>query len=200
MREVRVYDLRRISMRSENDGSPGTFGGHAIVFGERTEIGNAQSWGFWEQVDAGAVDRAISEEHDVRLLLNHNPDHLLARTKSGTLTLEKKSKGLYVEAPLPNTTVGRDLAVLLERGDIDQMSFAFQIKAEKWESLDDGSELRTILDMDLFDVSPVTYPAYKTTDASLRSAAEAIRARSPRARERWEAANKKFLTISQGGK
>jgi hypothetical protein len=93
---------------------------------------------------------------------------VLGRTKAGTLRLKEDEVGLLSENDLPDTQFARDLATSIDRGDIDQMSFAFTIKAEKWEQLDDGSYLRTLLEAEeIFDTSVVTYPAYDETDVSL---------------------------------
>lgn len=149
------------------------FNGHAAVFGERTYIGRAP-WGFYEEVSAGAFDDVL--EDDVRFLVNHDPNLLLARTTSGTLRLSTDKVGLFSDADIAPTQTGRDLAILLERGDISQMSFAFEVGEDRWEDVedDDGNfigELRTIEKFKrLYDVSVVTYPAYAQTDAGLRAA------------------------------
>lgn len=190
--ERRAFNLTRITFRAATaDGGPGRFGGHAAVFNERTEIGDPKTWGFWEQIDSAAFDRALSEEQDVRLLVGHDHAQLLARTASGTLDLSKDKRGLLAEADLPDTTLGRDTAVLLDRGDLSAMSFGFYVKADKWEEQDDGTELRTILDVDLLEVSIVTFPAYAQTDAAMRDAAEAAGFDRIK-RERWEACQARY--------
>jgi len=144
------------------------FKGHAAVFGQRTWIG-PPVLGFWEQVSPGAFSRAVNED-DVRFLFNHDESKVLARTSSGTLALREDRAGLVVEADMAPTSYAQDLGILLERGDVSQMSFGFAVAKEAWETLDDGSELRTIEQVDpLFDVSAVTFPAYEGTDAALRA-------------------------------
>lgn len=147
---------------------PISFTGHAAVFNQRTWIGS-KSWGFWEVIAPGAFAKTI-QEADVRFLVNHNADLVLARTKSGTLRLSEDSVGLLCDADIAPTTWGDDIATLIQRGDVDQMSFAFECVKETWEELEDGSELRTIQEVRLYDVSVVTYPAYEGTDAGLRAA------------------------------
>lgn len=174
--ELRPLPLDRIVCRAadgESGGAGWTFTGHATVFNTRYAIGDPLRWGWWEEFDAGAVDRALDEEQDVRLLVDHDPSKLLARTASKTLDLAKDKRGLAVEAQPADTTVGRDVRTLMERGDLDQMSLAFVTKKDAWEALDDGSELRTILDVDLYDVSVVTFPANPDTDAQVQANAEA---------------------------
>jgi uncharacterized protein len=147
--------------RSEVEGS--TLEGHAAVFGQYAELP-----GHLEEIAPGAFDRALDEGHDVRLLVNHDPSHVLARTASGTLRLAVDDAGLRVKADLPDTTVARDLAESMRRRDVDQMSFGFVPRADEWTQIK-GKSLRTITDLDLFDVSVVTFPAYKGTDAALRA-------------------------------
>jgi HK97 family phage prohead protease len=182
VRERRVFSLDRVELRAAEDdsGSPGNFFGHAAVFNTPVRI-----WDWYEQVAPTAFDRALNGEDDVRLLFNHNADHVLARSKygEGTLTLSKDDNGLVAEASLPDTTMGRDLAVMLERRDVDQMSFGFRTIKDSWEERDietvDGEtitvQMRTLEEVELFDVSPVTFPAYPSTDAELNSLQRTLR-------------------------
>lgn len=171
--------------RADGDDSPIGFKGHAAMFNERTLIGSKR-WGFLEQIARGAFTKTIAEA-DVRLLQNHDPSLLLARNKAGNLRLSEDKVGLAADADMVPTTFARDLAMLLEtpeggeRGTIDQMSFAFEPTAWTRETVvdDDGVErdLITLTEVRLFDVAIVTYPAYESTDAGLRSAAFAQMAR-----------------------
>jgi len=116
---------------------------------------------------AGAFSRAIRERQDVKLLFNHDSNSLpLARTKSGTMTLTQDTNGLRFDAELGNNQFSADLAASVARGDLDGCSFAFKMRDESWgvDQEEDGSDfpLRTLHDMDLFDVSIVNYPAYPT--------------------------------------
>lgn len=140
------------------------------MYKQRTAIGDPTRGGFWEQIAPGAFDRALNEDQDVRFLVDHDPSRVLARTASGTLSLSSDKKGLLVDADLADTSIGRDLRVLLERGDVSQMSFGFVVNKDEWAMQKDGTELRTIHDVDLFDVSAVTFPAYPQTDAAVRAA------------------------------
>ena len=100
--------------------------------------------------------------------MNHDPNFVLGRTKNGTLRVQEDETGLAVEIDPPETAWADDLLVSIGRGDISQMSFAFRVGEESWETVD-GIDIRTILSFDeIFDVSPVTYPAYPDTDVSLR--------------------------------
>lgn len=171
MRETRTWAMDTISMRARADGLH--FRGHAAVFDQRTWIGPPK-FGFWEEVAASAFDRAI-EEDDVRFLVDHDPGKVLARNTAGTLRLTKDKRGLVADADMADVSYARDLAVLLERGDVSQMSFGFVPRVEEWATLDSGEEVRRLVDVELFDVSAVAYPAYEGTDAAMR-ACEARRA------------------------
>jgi HK97 family phage prohead protease len=171
--EVRTSDAGDVSVR-----------GHAAVFDSPTMIGPPEV-GFEEVIAPGAFRKTIADGADVRLLFNHNPDLVLARTRSGTLSLREDKRGLAVDAQLAPTSVGRDLAVLIQRGDVSQMSFGFRAVKDRWETVTrpDGSsiERRTVLEAQLFDVSSVTYPAYDDTDLAMREATLARELRDVRA-------------------
>lgn len=152
-----------------------TIHGHASVFDSPYEL-----WGFREQVARGAFKKSLKEA-DVAALWNHDPNVVLGRNKSGTLRLSEDDKGLYYEVDLPDTQAARDLHTLIRRGDVYQSSFAFEIVKEAWDYPKDGDRdlpLRTIKEVRLFDVSPVTYPASPVTDVdvarAVRSLAEAM--------------------------
>jgi len=165
-RERRSVTLTRLEVRRVGDDAPITFEGHAAVFNTPTRI---RDWfgEYEEQVAAGAFRETIRVD-DIRMLINHDPNLVLARNTAGTLWLAEDDVGLFVRAELAPTSYARDLAVLLERGDVSQMSFGFTVIEDRWDVLDDGTERRTLLQVRLWDVSPVTFPAYPTTDAGLR--------------------------------
>lgn len=142
--------------------------GHAAVFGSVADIGGM----FFEQLETTFFDRALKDPAtDCRGLWNHNPDHLLGRQSSGTLRVGTDSTGLEFEIDLPNTTVGNDLRELASRGDVTEMSFGFiQGDFEVYVDEATGREVYVQTSAEaLLDVSPVTWPAYGGTDASLRS-------------------------------
>lgn len=144
------------------------FYGHAAVFNRRTWIGSKR-WGFWEEIAPGAFARTLSNGADVRLLVNHDPNLVAARTKAGTLRLAEDTIGLATDADMADVSYVRDLVVLLDRGDVSQMSFAFVPVAWEYAEAEDGNDLFRITEVELYDVSIVTYPAYEDTDAGLRS-------------------------------
>lgn len=161
-RELRFTRDAQLELRGEE--KKPVISGYAAVFNSPTNIGSM----FREVIKPGAFARAIKENQDVRALVDHIPDKILGRTKSGTLRLSEDEKGLRYEIDPPNTTVATDLLESIRRGDIDQSSFAFTPKSQTWRK--DGEQLvREINDVDLYDVSPVTYPAYESTSVSVRS-------------------------------
>lgn len=131
-----------------------------------------------ERIMPGAFDRALRED-DVRGLFNHDSNQVLGRTASGTLKLSADEKGLRYEISPPNTQLGRDLPVLVQRGDVSGSSFAFTIDSQTFRTEGDH-DVREINAVTLYDVGPVTYPAYESTTAGLRCAEgidEAVKAR-----------------------
>ena len=171
---------RRERRDGDGDDEVRVLTGYAAKFDKPTQV-----WYFTEVIRSGAFTLAIEEGDDVRALLNHDPNHVLGRTKSGTLKLTQDKVGLKVEITLPDTQTARDLYTSIKRGDIDQMSFAFAIVEERWteEVAEDetGKSVRTILreilSVRLFDVSPVTFPAYEDTEIGVRGLAEFVEAR-----------------------
>lgn len=159
-REIRTF-LFNIEGREED--SP-KITGHAAVFDEVADIGGF----FREKVAKGAFKQSIKED-DVRALFNHDPNFVLGRNKAGTLELKEDDKGLAIRIDPPQTQFANDLMILMKRGDISQMSFAFQVMGEEWEENEGEIPLRTLKKLRLFDVSPVTYPAYEGTDVGVRS-------------------------------
>lgn len=143
------------------------FTGHAAVFDNRTWIGSKR-WGFWEEMAPGCFAKTI-QEADIRFLDGHDTVRLLGRNKAETLRLSEDGIGLAVDADMAPTTVGRDVAISIERGDLTQMSFAFDMIEYTWTVLDDGNELLRHTEVALWEVSTVTFPAYEDTDAGLRT-------------------------------
>lgn len=168
-KEVRTFHLENLNIEKREAGSPKIIG-YAAVFGVETEIGNL----FAERIAKGAFRRAIREKQDVRALFNHDSDYVLGRSKAGTLSMTEDDRGLKVEIDPPDTQLARDTLVLIERGDLDGMSFAFTVKKQEVLNREGALPLRTILDVDLYDVSVVTFPAYEQTDVNVRSAEEIL--------------------------
>lgn len=162
-RRMVTFDDLRIETRQ--DGAAHIVG-HAAVFNQLSQ----DLGGFREQVAPGAFARTIRED-DIRALHNHNTDFVLGRNQSGTLTLEEDDTGLAIDIDAPDTQVARDVIVSIGRGDISQMSFGFTVRAggQTFDQDEEGNVIRTLSDVQLFDVSPVTFPAYPQTDVAVRS-------------------------------
>ena len=170
-KELRAFALNEFRVDTEND-RPKMYG-HAAMFDSLSE----DLGGFRERIAPGAFSKSL-ESADIRALFNHDSNIVLGRNKSGTLRLKEDKTGLAIEIDPPDTQAARDLIVSMERGDISQMSFGFRTIGDKWAKVD-GEWTRTLLEVDLFDVSPVTYPAYAATDIAVRSMQEAIKLEIP---------------------
>jgi HK97 family phage prohead protease len=155
----------RTTFRAEKDDDGVKIVGHAAVFNSLSE----DLGGFYEKIAPGAFVKALKKS-DARALWNHDPNFLLGRQSSGTLSLKEDDQGLYMEINPPKTSYSKDLMELVARGDVKEQSFGFTVGDESWVFPDDDGALpvRTIREVDrLYDVSLVTYPAYPETDAKL---------------------------------
>jgi HK97 family phage prohead protease len=163
--ERRVKTDIDFELRIDNAEADGMrFTGYAAVFNSDSE-----PLPFIERIMPGAFKRSLKARNEVKLFKNHNMDEVLASTRSKTLKLTEDSTGLLAEATLPDTTAGRDLAVLMKRGDVHAMSFGFSVpaKGDRWSN--DGMT-RELHQIRLHEVSIVTgFPAYEATTASVRS-------------------------------
>lgn len=137
-------------------------GGYAAVFDAPADIGGY----FQETIAKGAFSDAV--KGDVRALVDHDSGRVIGRTTAGTLRLQEDDTGLGVEIDLPDTTDGRDLATLIERGDISGMSFGFVVTKQTWDESGDIPK-RTIEKVELHEVSVVAFPAYDDTSIAMRS-------------------------------
>lgn len=166
MKDLEYRHYTGLEFKAENEIRKMT--GYAAVFNtDSVDFG----W-FKEQIAPGAFTRTLKEHPDVRAFVDHDPSKIIGRTKSKTLILRQDDHGLFAEIEPANTTVGNDVYESVKRGDIDGMSFGFRVISDKWE-MRDGKEFRTILDVDLKEVSIVTLPAYQDTNISARSAEKA---------------------------
>lgn len=162
--ERRFVEVADLAVRAADGDQPPMIVGHAAVFNQTADLGY-----FKERVAPGTFRQTIQED-DIRALWNHNEDHVLGRNRAGTLSLEEDSTGLAVRIMPPDTQMSRDLMVSMKRGDVSQMSFGFRRRSHIITQDADGNVTRTLTDVKLFDVSPVAFPAYTGTDASVRSA------------------------------
>lgn len=161
-KEKRTVNIKGLSRRDATDEKPLKISGYAAVFNSRANIGDF----FTEQIAPGAFKETLEKNDDIRALFNHNWDKPLGRTKAGTLRLLEDETGLKFDIDLPDTTAARDLAISMERGDVDQCSFLFNPTSETWD-YETEPATRTINSAELFEISVVTIPAYDDTSAQL---------------------------------
>src|SRR5688572_18696322 len=137
--------------------------GHAAVFGALSE----ELGGFREKIARGTFAETIKSD-DIRALFNHNPDNVLGRNTANTLALREDPDGLMMEVNMADDDMSRRVLSYIQRGDVSQQSFSFVTLDDAWE-VKDGENIRTLKRVQLFDVGPVTFPAYSQTDIAARS-------------------------------
>ncbi len=165
-----------IAIEKRTDGKS-VCSGYAAVFYDPKDEGTTYELypGLSERVLPGCFDRCISEKQDVRGLFNHSPDHLLGRLSAGTMRLSVDHRGLKYEIDLPDTQMGRDVAEMTKRGDLTGSSFSFRIVKQVFTyndsqgGSDDEDDIRDLLDVDVLDVGPVSFPAYSSTTTGVRA-------------------------------
>lgn len=153
--------------RAEQTEDKKVIAGYASVF-EKLSV---PMWGFKEKIQKGAFAKSM-KTNNVKALWNHNRDLVLGAKTSGTLTLEEDEKGLRFEIIIPDTQAGRDAYTLVKRGDVNQMSFGFNVIGQVWDETDPKNVIRTITEVDLHEISLTPFPAYKQTSAKVRSIQE----------------------------
>ena len=165
--EFRTFDAEITEIRQAQDGNGMTFGGYAWRYNEPSlPLGH----GFTERIAPGAFTRSLKSRVEIRAYVNHDDTLLLGSRRAGTLRIEDRAEGGWVEIDLPDTTWGRDIRTLVERGDIGArgnggMSFGFSTVKDDWS--DDGTE-RTLIAAKLYEVSVVTgTSAYMSTTAQM---------------------------------
>jgi len=158
--ETRFIEVDAFEVREESDGMH--LEGYAALFNSRSE----NLGGFTETIAPGAFRASLKSRNDIKLLWNHDTGAVLGSTRAGTLQLTEDDMGLRVSATLPNTSYGRDAAELVRRGDVTGFSFGFSMPTrggDEWSQ--DGTE-RVLKSVRLFEVSLVTFPAYKQTEGT----------------------------------
>jgi HK97 family phage prohead protease len=161
--EIRRITVNEFEIR-DGAGDGMHFSGYAAVFNSPSE-----PLPFIERIAPGAFANSLSSRNEIKMFVNHDTTRVLASKRAGTLRLSEDAHGLRVEADLPPTTDGKDLAILMQRGDVDSMSFGFSVPAggDSWSN--DGST-RQLNEVRLHEVSIVTaFPAYTATSAGVRS-------------------------------
>ncbi|KAB2454976.1 HK97 family phage prohead protease [Bacillus sp. CH126_4D] len=171
MKEIRALPMA-IEVREVNeDEGKRTISGLIKYNNESAEM--RDWWGdtFVEEIAEGAFDESL-KVRDVVGLWSHDTSQVLGNTKSKTLRIENDKKELRFELDIPNTTVGNDAWELIKRGDVDGVSFGMKVTKDKWSSEErENGKLykRSILNAELYEISPVAFPAYPTNEVSVRS-------------------------------
>lgn len=163
-KNYQVRNFRSLDLNANNEAAEKIISGYFIVFNSETELYE----GCFEEIAPESFDNV--DLSDVRALIDHETSKVLGRTKPGTLTLSVDAKGVYGEIKVnENDTEAMNLYSRVQRGDVDQCSFGFNILDEAMETRDDGSYKFTIKAIELFEVSVVTFPAYADTAVEARS-------------------------------
>lgn len=187
---------RKVELRSDGEGPPRISGYAATFYREGDRSTEYELWrGAYERVMPGAFDETLKRD-DIRGLFNHDAASVLGRVKSGTMTLTVDDIGLRYEFEPADTTLYRDVAEMIRRGDVDGSSFGFSIVGEDvWYRDAANNEIRELRNVKLYDVGPVTYPAYAASTSEARSARDAWAGESVKIdRERIEREHKLRLT------
>lgn len=145
------------------DGEKMQLRGTGIVFNSWSE----DLGGFREMIEPGAVEGML--DGDIRSFFNHDPSHVLGRTKSGTMRLEVRKGGVAYEVDLPDNTIGRDVHVSVSRGDVDGSSFAFTVEEDEWNTDKRPAERRIKRFGKIMEMGPVSMPAYPKAKVSARA-------------------------------
>lgn len=171
MKEIRALPMT-IEVREVNeDDGKRTISGSIKYNNESAEMRDWWGDSFVEEIAEGAFDESL-KVRDVVGLWSHDTSQVLGNTKSKTLRIENDKKELRFELDIPNTTVGNDAWELIKRGDVDGVSFGMKVAKDKWSSEErENGKLykRSILNAELYEISPVAFPAYPTNEVSVRS-------------------------------
>jgi len=186
-----------IILEKREDGSDGKITGYGAVYYRKGDSSTEYKlWdGMVERIMPGAFNRALAESDDVRALFNHDPSLILGRNTAGTMKLSSDDVGLRYEIDPADTNVSKDTREHISRGDVTGSSFMFIVEHEEWRTEGD-LEIREVLGVKLLDIGPVTFPAYASATASVRSED------TKEAREQYkaivESRNKEALKLGNG--
>lgn len=157
---INNLEVRRTPAEGENSQANTTVSGYVVKFNSRSELIFGE---FYEKVASGAFNRSL-KENTIKALWNHDSNFVLGSTKSQTLRLREDNLGLYFEIDLPNNYIGENSLESIQRGDVDGVSFGFTVRADSWAYLEEEDVYeRTLLDIDLVEISPTPFPAYENS-------------------------------------
>lgn len=157
----------------KQDGSVGTITGYAAVFASPSQ----DLGGFVETIRAGAFGKSLNRGDDIRALVGHDTSLILGRRSAKTLEIGEDEKGLWVRIHMPDTQLGRDTLTSVKRRDLTGQSFAFETVEDEWrKETKDGVSVwkRDLIEVNLFEISIVSFPAYEQTSADARSVGQAL--------------------------
>lgn len=167
-----------LELRKKDAEKEGVLSGYAAVFGELSYPIQSM-WGdeFFEEIKAGAFTRALNERHhDVFALWSHDFSKPLASRNAGSLELSEDETGLAFDMTVdPGMSWAKDAMTAIRQGLVSKMSFGFSVRGEEWLKKVDGKPVRTLTDIDLYEISPVALAAYDATDVEARAAIESYR-------------------------
>lgn len=170
-KEIRQLATEKIEIRAAMEGQKKTIGGYAVKYNSPTLM--RDRWGdeFLEEISSGAFDKSL-QNRSQKALWNHDTSKPLGSVLAGTLRFNSDTSGLNYDIDLPNNTYGNDAYESVQRGDVDGSSFGFICNDDIWSKVQyEGREIykRSIVEADLFEVSPCTFPAYDSSDMCCRS-------------------------------
>lgn len=164
MQMERRYYPFEVRVSDGQNGDP-VISGTGIVYNQLSMV----IWGmFREQIKPGAFSESIAKR-DVKTLWNHNSDYPLGRTGNGTMRVQEGEDGISFDNDPPDTSWGKDAVASIRRRDVTQMSFGFVTIEDDWSIDNENQLIRTIVKGELWEMSPVTFPAYPQTDVAVRS-------------------------------
>lgn len=172
-RETRDVEIENVEIR---EGGTAMITGHAAVFDKLSQ----DLGGFREKIAPGAFQRSLgnARKSDIYALWQHQTDKPLGRVGNNTLRLSEDARGLAVEIDPPATSWGADALASVKRGDTKHFSFGFEVVKDQWDFTDPKNVIRTLQDVRLIEVSPVTFPAYPQTSAEARAVVAEINKRN----------------------
>ncbi|MCM3792501.1 HK97 family phage prohead protease [Priestia megaterium] len=163
-KELRQIDIESIETRA-TETDKYVIEGYINKFGHKSQF-----MGFFEQVDRNAFNRTLAQGHNIFGMYNHSSDKILGSTKTGSLTLSVDEVGLRFSLKInPKISYANDVYELVRSGDVEGCSFGFYVLEDEWSIQEDGTELRTILDLELLECTITPHPAYLDSEASIRS-------------------------------
>lgn len=164
--ETRNLTTNQVEIREGENGSR-TISGYAVKW-EMKSVTMGYFRRFKEQFKRGSFTNSLTND-DQLALWSHDTSQVLGRTKNGTLRLFEDDIGLRFELDLPNTTLGNDAYETIKRGDVDGVSFGFQMLKQEWDEADPDNIIRSVTKAKLLEISPVAFPAYPDSQVSARS-------------------------------